>query len=889
MTSTLTRTATTNSIVDKFYSGTQDSTVTVGLNTNTGNYIISQGADLSTPALTVDYTSGDITIENNLIVKGNTTAINITQVDIEDPLINVGLTNSNIILGMYQSGNTTTATGYLQYAMIILQNAYISANMVKLIGVTSTLNGTTSTQYAKAYASSLVTSSLSNTGVCAFSITANTVASSSVSNFTIPTTTYFTSSMFTNSAFRKGSFYLSTYSTTYTQSATSSSQTAKVNIHLCATLDSAVSASTSITTLNYLNSWPTTGTLYYRSPTATAALSQAASASSSTATVSSVYAIGTTTPTVNITYTASITTPTLATVGTASSYPVALTASDGSIFYLGNATYYSTASGYTTLYFTDVFLPTNVALGSNMYLLTSATFTKTSNQTLTLGSSITLAKESLKAQLFLSSALASTDLFYFTDSASVISSIPYDLTSQYYAPMFDVNPSSAVSGTTMNLSNNLILNFDSSVSTTYATTFTTTSSLLGGMQTNTLANSFGIQWDYYSGTTDYSQSITLGSSGDNLFNFNGSNANKFQMDVANKKLVLPSNGYIQNDTSTSLIINSGGKTTVSDVTASTSTTTGALVVSGGVGIATKLNVGGATTITDATASTSTTTGALVVSGGVGIATKLNVGGATTITDATASTSTTTGALVVSGGVGIATKLNVGGATTITDATASTSTTTGALVVSGGVGIATKLNVGGATTITDATASTSTTTGALIVSGGVGIAGILNVGGATSLTGATKISDTTISTSTTTGALIVSGGVGIAGDLFARIVNGTFVTSSDQRLKENVEDIDNALEKVLNLNGVYFNWIDKEKYGPERNIGFIAQNVESVVPELIKQNGDGFYAVNYSQITGLLVEAIKEQSVLISLLQSRLTALEDNVSDIASEVGSEKSD
>ena len=172
-----------------------------------------------------------------------------------------------------------------------------------------------------------------------------------------------------------------------------------------------------------------------------------------------------------------------------------------------------------------------------------------------------------------------------------------------------------------------------------------------------------------------------------------------------------------------------------------------------------------------------------------------------------------------------------------------------------------------------------------MSGGVGIAKKLNVGGVTT------ISDTTASSSSTTGALVVSGGVGIAKDVYvAGNVYGTFITqTSDQRLKENVEDIDNALEKVLNLNGVYFNWIDKETYGPERNIGFIAQNVESVVPELVKQRGDGFYSVNYSQITGLLVEAIKEQSVLISLLQSRLTALEDNVSDIASEVGSEKSD
>ena len=167
-------------------------------------------------------------------------------------------------------------------------------------------------------------------------------------------------------------------------------------------------------------------------------------------------------------------------------------------------------------------------------------------------------------------------------------------------------------------------------------------------------------------------------------------------------------------------------------------------------------------ITASTASTSYTTGALVITGGLGLGgagnfnSTLNVAGITSITNTTASISYTSGALQVSGGVGIAgsvyintslnvasttaldSTLNVSGITSLTNTTNATSYTTGALIVSGGLGLAlaaylnSTLNVAGITSITNTTASTSNTTGALTISGGVGISGALNVGGATSI-------------------------------------------------------------------------------------------------------------------------------------------------------------
>jgi hypothetical protein len=167
-------------------------------------------------------------------------------------------------------------------------------------------------------------------------------------------------------------------------------------------------------------------------------------------------------------------------------------------------------------------------------------------------------------------------------------------------------------------------------------------------------------------------------------------------------------------------------------TDSSTTTDGALIVTGGVGIAKKLNVGGISKISDATDSSTTTDGALIVTGGVGIGKKLNVGGISKISDATDSSTTTDGALIVTGGVGIGKKLNVGGISKISDATDSSTTTDGALIVTGGVGIGKKLNVGGISKFSDATDSTLTTDGALIVTGGVGIGKKLNVGGATDI-------------------------------------------------------------------------------------------------------------------------------------------------------------
>jgi hypothetical protein len=86
-----------------------------------------------------------------------------------------------------------------------------------------------------------------------------------------------------------------------------------------------------------------------------------------------------------------------------------------------------------------------------------------------------------------------------------------------------------------------------------------------------------------------------------------------------------------------------------------------------VGISGAVYASGIVRATDTTASTSTSSGAVVVSGGVGVAGAAYVGGVARVTDSTASSSTSTGALVVTGGTGIGGNLNVGGTLTVTGA------------------------------------------------------------------------------------------------------------------------------------------------------------------------------------------------------------------------------
>jgi hypothetical protein len=138
------------------------------------------------------------------------------------------------------------------------------------------------------------------------------------------------------------------------------------------------------------------------------------------------------------------------------------------------------------------------------------------------------------------------------------------------------------------------------------------------------------------------------------------------------------------------------------------------------------------------------------------------------------------------------------------------------------------------------------------------------------TGIISITNSTASTSKTTGALKVTGGVGISGALN---VGGDVVAfaSSDERLKDNIELISNPIEKVQSLKGVTWNWNENadELQQTLPNVGVIAQDVEKVLPELVTNRDNGYKGVDYAKLTGLLIEAIKEQQKEIDSLKEKL--------------------
>ena len=98
---------------------------------------------------------------------------------------------------------------------------------------------------------------------------------------------------------------------------------------------------------------------------------------------------------------------------------------------------------------------------------------------------------------------------------------------------------------------------------------------------------------------------------------------------------------------------------------------------------------------------------------------------------------------------------------------------------------------------------------------------------------------------------------VAGNAFT---TGAWV-SSDARWKKNVEPLENSLNKVTQLQGVHYEW-NIEQY-PEkgfdegRQVGLIAQEVEKVIPELVRTNEDGYKSLSYEKLSVVLIEAVKE--------------------------------
>lgn len=103
-----------------------------------------------------------------------------------------------------------------------------------------------------------------------------------------------------------------------------------------------------------------------------------------------------------------------------------------------------------------------------------------------------------------------------------------------------------------------------------------------------------------------------------------------------------------------------------------------------------------------------------------------------------------------------------------------------------------------------------------------------------------------------------------------------VPPSDRRLKENIQSLDNSLEKLLQLNPSQYQWKDPQKEGV--SYGLIAQELAKVYPELVKKRSDGYFGVNYMELIPVLIKAVQEQQLQIEELKAEHAQTPQPLSD-----------
>ena len=119
--------------------------------------------------------------------------------------------------------------------------------------------------------------------------------------------------------------------------------------------------------------------------------------------------------------------------------------------------------------------------------------------------------------------------------------------------------------------------------------------------------------------------------------------------------------------------------------------------------------------------------------------------------------------------------------------------------------------------------------------------------------------------TTTNGITVQGeGRFVGGDLIA-------YANSDERLKDNISPIKQALDKVKSISGNTFDWNEKSKYEGKGDTGVIAQEIEKLgLPGVVETRADGFKAVRYERLVPVLIEAIKELSAKVDNFEQKLS-------------------
>jgi hypothetical protein len=141
-----------------------------------------------------------------------------------------------------------------------------------------------------------------------------------------------------------------------------------------------------------------------------------------------------------------------------------------------------------------------------------------------------------------------------------------------------------------------------------------------------------------------------------------------------------------------------------------------------------------------------------------------------------------------------------------------------------------------------------------------MSGALTVTGALSVSGATTLASNGLNVGS--GQLVVTGGnVTASGSITA---SGNVTAYSDERLKEDIQTIEYAVDRVRALRGVYYNRKDTKAPG----VGVIAQEMQRVFPEVVHKDEDGILSVAYGNLVGVLIEAVKELADRVEELEFR---------------------
>lgn len=144
----------------------------------------------------------------------------------------------------------------------------------------------------------------------------------------------------------------------------------------------------------------------------------------------------------------------------------------------------------------------------------------------------------------------------------------------------------------------------------------------------------------------------------------------------------------------------------------------------------------------------------------------------------------------------------------------------------------------------------------------------NVNSNPTFTGQVRATAGIVSTSQTTGSIVVTGGVGVSGAVYCGPLVATTITeTSSIAFKENVDPLSNALDAIMSLTGKIY---DRKDNTSKREAGFIAEEVNEVLPNLVTKDEKGNpHGVQYTKIIAYLVEAVKEQQRQIDDLKKKV--------------------